>query len=173
LFLLSLNSCGTKNLEVTINDDFYKIINHEVNYLMANALPWSYKEFLLEKQLNNSAIEISSNRLKINGFNQEEILFLKNQLYENNIIQNKKLDIINETHLKVIDLKNEIQDPVLNSTKGLIILSNPIFTENGEYAIIRHYFGDYLRDDGNDIVTIYKKENNQWIVYKRILLGIG
>ena len=56
--------------------------------------------------------------------------------------------------------------------KTLITLSYPVFTKNNKYALIKYSIGDAI-GGGNSSIAIYKKENNKWILFKRISLGLG
>lgn len=169
LIFLVFSSCSVQNFNKQLKEDSYQVINQEINYLMNSG---RYKSFLLERKLNNFAAALSIDRLEFSESEKSEIVFLKNKIYIDEIINYQKLDIANESNIKIIDSKKKDQNFVINTTKKLIVLSKPIFSENKKYAMIRHYFGNIL-GGGNEVVTIYIKENNKWIVYNRILLGIG
>ncbi len=170
IFLLGFSSCSVQKFNKQLKEDSYQIINQEINYLMNSG---HYKDFLLERKLNNSAAGLSIDRLEFSELEKSKIIFSKNKIYIEEVIEYKQLDIVNDSNIEIIDSEKKNQNYVLNSTKKLIVLSKPIFSESKKYAMITNYFGNVLKDGGTASVTIYKKENNKWVVYKRILLGMG
>lgn len=169
LFLLGFSSCGVQKINRQLKKDSYQVINQELNYLMDSE---RYNDFLLARKLNNHAAELNIDRLEFSELEKSKIVFSENKIYIEEDIEKKQLDILNDSNLEIIDLEKKPQNYVLNSTKELIILSKPFFSESKKYAVITNYFGNIL-GGGTTSVTIYKKENNRWIVYRRILLMIG
>ena len=75
VFLLSFSSCSVQKTNRQLKKDSYQIINLEINYLMNSG---RYKDFLLERKLNNYAAALSIDRLEFSELEKKEIVFLKN-----------------------------------------------------------------------------------------------
>lgn len=186
-FGFSFTSCASKAQIEHKHKDVYKIINNELN----NLGPKVYTDkVFLAKQLKNHFFE-DLNDFKFNEeyyeyhflitsysftkeefeylFNEEQINHYKKQFTGEKFIDSSKIE---NKNLIIIDIENEKNKGGFYSDKGLIILSQPVFTKNKEYALISYYSGGYFRNYGNSGIAIYKKENNKWMLFRRIGLGI-
>lgn len=183
-------SCGTKEVvkNKIFNADVYEIINNELNDFIPKV---KMEQVFLEKQFQNNIIE-NINELKFDEnnyeyhflttfyslekeefkyiFNENQISFYKNQLNNRKEIDPSK---IISSKVKIIDSIKNGDDASSYFETGLIIFSIPVFSENNKYAIINYYYGDYFRNGGNEGITVYKKINDNWFLYKRISLGIS
>lgn len=189
LFLLfNFISCATKTHIEYKNRDVYEIINNELNELSPKT---EDGKVFFEKCLTNHILGELDN-LKFDGeyyqyhflttfyslpkeefeylFNENQINYYKKQFPGEKIIDSSKLE---NKKLKIIDLENRKNNLSYYNDKGLIVLSYPVFTKNKKYSLIKYYTGDYHRNAGIEGIAIYKKENNKWILYRKIGLGIG
>ena len=186
--IIGFVSCGTKlKQEKKVSED-YTIINKEISAQVNNP-----KEgmVLLAKKCNNNLFELLES-LKFQEenyefhflttqyelskvdfkklFGENQINYYESQFYKEKYVEYSKLE---EKNISLTDLSNRSADLSTYNNKALIILSYPIYTESKEYSIIGFYSGNYHRDTGDTGIVIYKKENNKWTEFKRILMYIN
>lgn len=187
-FGFNFTSCASKAQFELKNKEIYEIINFELNDLA----PKTEKgKVFLEKRLTNHLLGELDN-LKFHEeyfqyhflttfyslpkeefeylFSESQINFYKKQFPSEKIIDPSKLE---SKKLIIIDLENSSSNLRNYNDKGLIVLSYPVFTKDKKYSLIKYYTGDYQRNSGIEGIAIYKKENNKWILYRKIGLGIG
>ncbi|MFK5959483.1 MAG: hypothetical protein QM495_11525 [Lutibacter sp.] len=188
LLVFNFISCATNAQIEPKNKDVYKIINNELNYLASHI---EMEKVFLEKRLTNHLLgDLEDLKFQKEDyqyhylttffslpkkefeylFNEDQINQYKKQFIGEIIIDSSKLE---NKKIIIIDLKNTTNKLSYYNDKGLIVLSYPVFTKNKKYSLIKYYIGDYHRNSGKEGFTIYKKENNKWILYRRIGLGIG
>jgi hypothetical protein len=187
--IFNLSSCATKTLIEQKKDAVYTIINKELKVISPNL---KKGEVFLEKKLKNDLpmcldsfdfkfpeedyeyhvlitfYSLSKEEFQY-IFNEEQINYYKEQfkgiaLIDSSKIENKNLTITDTEKLKYKGDTNDI--------KILITLTYPVFTKNNKYALIKYSLGNTI-GDGNSSIAIYKRENNKWILFRRIGLGIG
>lgn len=184
LFLMfNFISCATKTQIEYKNRDVYEIINNELNDLAPNM---KERKVFLDKRLTNHLLGELDN-LKFHKefyqyhflttfyslpkeefeylFNETQINYYKKQLMGEKFIDSSKLE---NKKLAIIDLENNTNNLSYYNDKGLIVISYPIFTKDKKYSLIRYYIGDYHRNAGIEGISLFKKENNKWILYRKI-----
>ena len=187
-FVFSFMSCASKaQIEHKVKDD-YKIINNALNDLAPNI---KEEKVFLDKRLTNHLLGELDN-LKFHKeyyqyhflstfyslpkkefeylFSESQISYYKKQFIGEKVIDSSKLE---NKKLTIIDLENNTNNLSYYNDKGLIALSYPVFTKDKKYSLIKYYIGDFHRNAGIEGIALYKKENNKWILYRKIVLGIG
>ena len=181
-------SCATKTRVNHKNEDAYNIINNELSFLTTSIeegkvfLEKRFTDYLLwdfeDLEFTNDNYEyhflttfysLSKEEFE-NIFNEVQINQYKKQVKRVKFIDSSKLSFEN---LTIINLEVKTHRVDFYNNKSLIVLSYPVFTKDKKYSLIRHYLGDFHRNSGNEVLSIYKKVNEKWVIFKRISLGIG
>jgi hypothetical protein len=191
--LLIIASCKVKEKIKDRNNEKFKVINAEIiKHLTDTNIDTLY---LSNKFSNNSLLHYldeltyEENGLKKNhilttsfGMDEEIVmeLFNINQIlfYKQNIYEKQKIDLsrLNSNKVKVFDFEKAIinfsggSDP--NLGKSTYTISKPIFTKNMDYSIIYFSFGNFKMNNSTSGITIYKNINNNWVIYRKIILDL-
>lgn len=170
-------------------NSLYEIINSEVDYFKSQK-----GEFYLEKSVNSKLVSTHFENLLFDkkhyefhrlitsySFTKEEFqyFFSKNQIkyYKTQFVLNENFNFSKVKNAIPIDIANEgmyqknKENPLFIEKKQRIVLSKPFFTKDNKYAIIGWSINLHCLVCRS--ISIYKKEGDKWVVYKRLLLGIG
>lgn len=182
----SFIACGGSR-KVTSNDDGYKLINKELGNL---GLKGNVSNIFLSKKLSTSLLDYFSDLEFSEKYYEYHFLYTfyslsKKEfktLFNEKQIENykKQIRIYNRKYIDSSKVKNKKLKIINNDNKtgfyndkGLVVVSYPVFTKEGGYAVMSYYIGDYILNSGSSGIAIYKKENKKWVLFRRILMGMG
>jgi hypothetical protein len=187
LFTLFFVSCSSsKNIETLKKRDYKEIINKQINFLVKGNFKkvnievnlsehfWEFMDDLKYDEKNyrysflHNTYSLSKEELKT-LFNEEQINYYKKQ---STLKESISKEILDNKRINIIEI-DKVSVSALNYNESLLILSKPFFSINKEYCLIGYYNGNLGRDMGESGFTIYKKENEKWILYKNIPMGIS
>ena len=194
LILINSFSCATAQKLENDNESLKEIIRLELDSLSKLARK---EKVFLSSEYNNYAFEEFINELKFDEQNYKSHILTRQfslerdefyNLFNINQISNykkqlnsdlKRDSVISSVDIEMFDYSKEKYDELNNNKnlkenfgKFIITLSQPVMTEDTKYGLIYYYHGNYRMDNGIGGISIYKKENDKWKIYKRLMLSI-